>query len=91
MPSLLIKRPLTSKATKKQSLLRSNLTNSVLITLGDSDVEIEFDDALQVSRKRPELSEPFDDDAELSDYVKLRLAIARLRAVEHAKKAWGHS
>jgi hypothetical protein len=94
MPSLLIKKQSLLKAKpKKQSLLRSNPTKLILLSFDDEDIEIEFDDALITGYRRPKPDKPNDndDDEELSDYVKLRLLIARLLAVEHAKKVWANS
>lgn len=95
MPSLLKRKPLTlPKATLRKSLLRSNPARSFILTVEDSELEFEFDDHVISGYRRPEIVKSDldkDDDEELSEYVKLRLLMARIRAIEQAKKVWGYT
>jgi hypothetical protein len=75
-------------AIRKPKLLRSNpyrLTTIRLQGVHPSDVLID-DEALIIGRRRCLIVEPVhaqqDDDADLSDYVKVRLLVARARAME---------
>jgi hypothetical protein len=56
----------------------------------DNDIGID-DDSLQVGYRRPELipCDNLDLDYELSDRIKLRLALARSKALEVHKRKWG--
>jgi hypothetical protein len=83
-----IKRPSLLKATlKKQSLLRSNPSRSVLLTYDDYEFEIEFDDSIHRSYSRPRLEE-HDEDNDLPEYIRWRLFLARQLALLHYRKIW---
>jgi hypothetical protein len=79
-----VQRPLKLKI-KKPKLLRSNpLRKSLIISGSDPDTTVDDED-IYVSYRRPEVPEfkpIFDDDEELSDYVKTRLFIARALAMK---------
>lgn len=92
LPSQLRKRPSLSKATlrkttKKPTLLRSNPAPTIVLTLDDSEYEIEGSESLHVGYRRPELiHNPVD--VELSDYVKFRLWLARQLALRKYERTW---
>ena len=65
-----------------------------LAKIEDDEEPEEFDDLdLHVSYSRPRLEKRklslTDDDEELSDYVKVRLALARLKALKKYQEVWG--
>ncbi len=68
-----------------------------LAKIEDGEDPEEFDDLdLQrgysrprVERRKSILTDEDDDDEELSDYVKVRLALARLKALKKYQEVWG--
>ncbi len=80
--------------TKKQQLLLSQQyqpLSNLLLTDGDDQYEHEdVDHHRSFSRPRVEnQKDDSEDDDELSDYIKVRLVIARLKALKKYQEVWG--
>ena len=77
----------------KPKLLRSNPNRFTAIRLQGTDPYDAPDDEFlcSSSARKPKVIdfEPADDDEELSDYVKTRLLVARVRAMQKYKEVWG--
>ena len=76
---------------KKPKLLRSNPLRFTLIRLNGLDpIDIEFDDEALINRnKRIELVHDLDDD--ISAHARIRLVIARVKALQKYKEIYYNS
>jgi hypothetical protein len=76
------------KKIKKQIPLRNNFHQTTKHKFEDDEDYIEIYDSIYVGYRRPELSKPktLVDDDDISDYVKMRLKIARLLAIAKARE-----
>ena len=71
---------------KKQNLLRSNPTRTVILTFDDCEIEYVFEDAVHRGYSRPKLEELDEDD--LPEYIKWRLFLARQLALMKYREKW---
>jgi len=62
---------------------------SSLVILPPNPEEIVIDDDLVLARNRNRIELVEDEQEELSDYIKLRLALSRMKALEKYNKVWG--
>ena len=78
---------------KKPKLLRSNPLRFTLIRLGGLDpTTVEFDDeALCTRYNRPKLVDAPDTDDDISAHARVRLAIARVKALQKYKEIYYNS
>ena len=85
--------PLKVNLPKKPKLLRSNPLRFTLIRLNDVDpIDIEFDDeALCTRYSRPKLVDNPDTDDDISSHARIRLAIARVKALQKYKEIYYNS
>lgn len=78
---------------KKPKLLRSNPLRFTLIRLNGLDPkDVDFDDeALCTKKHRPKLVKNPDTTDDVSDYVKIRLMIARVKALQKYQEIYYNS
>ena len=86
MPSLLQKQKI-----KKPKLLRSNpLRKSLIFSGRDPNTTIEDEDLIPIERRRPRFDDLRDelDEMELSDEIKLRLFLIRVKALQKHREVY---
>jgi ABC-type oligopeptide transport system substrate-binding subunit len=81
---------LLRKTQLRQTPLRSNPYNLVVLTVNGEEYEYETDDYVYVGYRRPEIvKDNIDDDSDLSDEIKWKLFLARQLALLKYKEKWG--
>ena len=76
--------------TQKQQLQLHQQASNLTVDDEDDDTSLEITD-IYVAYRRPRIVQDFDENYEVSDYVKTRLLIARLKAMEKYQEVWGNN